>query len=96
MNFDCVLCLLVGFVLAMLLTAYVCYLDRKKLQRQHNEAMVLAKEELDEARSELMVKQNILNSLSDKVARQQRTIEKMKRIAKENDTRRENNRRKGE
>ena len=39
----------VGFIIGMLLMAYASMKDRKEQDRRHNEAMKLAKRELDEA-----------------------------------------------
>ena len=91
MIFDNSLWFGIGFVMAMLITAYVCWKDKCVMKKQHNEAMRLAKSELDAAESELIVKQNIINSLSAKIQRQQRTIDRQKSMLKDNDTRRKNN-----
>ena len=90
---ECVLWLLVGLLIGALGTAWLESKRRKdlrsELEQKHDEVMKLAKEELDEANArlekaenELIVKQNIMDSLASKVQRQQRIIDRQKRTTK--------------
>ena len=82
---ECILWLIAGMLSGMLLFAYATAKERRESDRRHLEAMRMAADELDEAQKEMKVKQNIIDSLSSKVMRQDKTIKKLNRLLKKND-----------
>ena len=80
---ESILWILVGLCNGIMLMAYGNSRSRKKEKERNDEMLRMAKNELDEANSELIVKQNIIDSLSAKVQRQQKTIDKQKRMLTE-------------
>lgn len=88
-TFDIVLWFCVGFMVGMLLMAYASMKDRKEIEERRDEMLRMAKSELDDtteraekAEAELIVKQNIIDSLAAKIQRQQKTIDKQKKMLK--------------
>ena len=67
----------------MLLFAWATRKELVTIEKRHIEAMRMAADELDEANKEMKVKQNIIDSLSQKVMRQDKTIRKLHRILKD-------------
>ena len=72
---DNLLYLLIGFVSGMLITAFVCSRERIGLQKQHE-----CKQ--NELEKELIVKQNVINSISQTNKRLRERIKKLKEKAK--------------
>ncbi len=70
----------IGVCVGILFIALATSKEIRELHKRHDEVMDIAKKEIDGLEHEISVKQNIIDSLSARIHRQQRTIEKYKRI----------------
>lgn len=77
---SAVLWFCLGACVGLLFIAWATKKEMRDIRKSKDEVMNLAKKELDELEHELNVKQNIIDSLSSKVMRQDKTIKKLNRI----------------
>lgn len=77
---------IIGVFIGLALMAYASIHERRELDSRHNELMRIAKHEIDDAESrieelhgELIVKQNIIDSQNERINRQLRIINKIKK-----------------